>query len=131
MADWLDAYRDSVSWGDQINAHTHPSGIDCCWVEVHGRRVYSIPARLDEIGIASLNAVTIKLDTGCDVRVLFTDDTATAAQVEEAMNVLAQQDIGCGFLEPIPQVHFYGLLSLMSEGTLLESAVRHLQGGQH
>lgn len=121
MANWLDSYKESVSWGDQIHAET-VDGIDCCWVEVDGKCVFSVPGTLDDVPGSIANAVAIKQAFDCDCRVLFADEEATQAQVEQAMHATAHEGIGCGFIEPRPSAYYFHLLDLYSEGTLLESA---------
>lgn len=126
MSTWLDSYRASVSWGDQIHAATI-AGVECCWHEVKGERVASVPGSLDNITDAIRRATTVQRAINSACRVLFTDETATEAQVEEAMYETATCGVGCGFIEPLPSVYFYGLLEKFSEGHLIDGIIHDLQ----
>ena len=46
------------------------------------------------------------------------------------MHRLRQQGIGCGFLEPQPQILHYGLLEKLSEGLILEKIIAQLAKGE-
>jgi hypothetical protein len=131
MADWIDRYRASVSWGDQIHADLlWPSNTVCCWVPatIEGQRHYRIPGCLANIPAAIATAQQALQAPGCrSATVLFLDEEATPYQVEEACNLTAAAGIGCGFLEPQPEVLHLGLLTRASEGTLLEGMVQKLE----
>lgn len=133
MTNWLDEYRDSVSWGDEIvysltytrDGQLRP--IECCFFPANDTYVYVVPGKLSDLNQALTDAAVVKANSNCLTNVLFTDDTATEAQVEEAMTVLGQKGFGCRFLKAQPDVLHLGLLDRMSEGTLLERAIEIIQ----
>ena len=129
MADWQQAYMDSVSWADKIDSGIHaPSGIRYLCFESQGAGIYIVAGDLNVMHKAILDGLTLKQSTDCcATSVLFTNTEATEAQVEEALHVLAKQGLGCCFLEAKPKLLWYGLLKKYSEGTLLEEAVKVMQ----
>ena len=136
MANWLEKYRASVAWGDLITAQHDYSRdgqmrrIECCCFPVDDSYAYVLPGTLANLDQAIADAVEVKASSACRVNVLFTDETATETQVEEAMTVLGQRGFGCRFLEAQPDVLHLGLLDRMSEGTIADRAVQLLQEGQ-
>jgi hypothetical protein len=125
MADWLDAYRASVGWGDEIIAAYIPQhDLACCFVNHDGEHFYEVPGTLKDLPKAFRDAAIVIEATSCRVGVLFTDEDATAAEVEEALVTLADAGIGCGFIEPKPRVHQYALLNRYTEGGLLKEALK-------
>jgi hypothetical protein len=129
MADWIDDYRETVSWGDQIHAdHVPPDGELCCWFPYSGGRHYTTPGWLGS-GLAESLARALRClaATGTEVSVLFLDRQASAYEVEEALWVLSDAGIGCGFLEPQPKVMHYGLLERVSEGCLIKDMLQRLK----
>ena len=126
MADWIDAYRDSVAWGDEIiSVYIPQHDLSCCFVNHGGDHFYEVPGTLKDLSKALRDASKARTATSCQVGVLFTDADATAAEVEEAMVTLADADIGCGFIEPKPRVHQYALLNRYTEGGLLKDQGGH------
>ncbi len=80
-----------------------------------------VPGLLDDVsGALSLAEQALGLPGCSGVTVLFLDQQATAAQVEEALHLVAQAGAGCDFLEPAPRVLRDGLLQRMSEGTIID-----------
>jgi hypothetical protein len=120
MTSWVDRYRSTVSWGDEITADTI-AGVPCCWVEASGQRVYFTAGTVADLHGALAQALTVQRNTQSHGQVLFVDEHATAYQVEEAMHAMADAGIGCGFIEAEPSVHQHALLDRCSEGTLLPS----------
>ena len=122
---WVDRYRASVSWGDQIHPDLlTPGNTVCCWVPstIEGERHYRVPGWLNAIPAAIATAQQALEAPGCrSAAVLFLDTEATAYQVEEACHALAAAGLGCGFLEPKPAVLHHGLLLRASEDTILET----------
>ena len=130
MADWLDAYKASVGWGDEIYPDVlFPSGVECCWHEVDGIRYYDSPGTLSDITTAIAFGQAVHAAKGQKTCVLFIDEQATEAQVEEAMHRTCDVGLGCGFIHPKPATLQYKLLSKYSEGTLLEAALKAMQEG--
>ena len=130
MADWLDAYKASVGWGDEIYAEVlFPSGAECCWHEIDGVRYYESPGTLSDITTAIAVGQAVLAATGQKTGVLFIDEQATEALVEEALHRTCDADLGCGFIHPKPATLQYKLLSKYSEGTLLEAALKAMQEG--
>ena len=77
---WVDRYRDSVSWGDEIHSD---DGDRSCWVVVDGVRRYARSGyfqnreRACRVALARAH----QLQTS-HMRVMWLDDRLTAAQVE-------------------------------------------------
>lgn len=118
---WIDRYRGSVSWGDQIHAETLPDGSPCCWTEIKGGRFYTVPGFLGDLHGAIDRAQQTQHMPDCNLAVVqFLDEDATDFQVEEACHVLAAAGLGCGFLEPRPRVRHHLLLERASEGTIFD-----------
>jgi hypothetical protein len=121
MADWIEHFRTSVGWGDQLTASLLPNGNACCSLPTAGGLHFWVPGSLDDIASATRLAQQAFQASGCNgVTVLFLDQRATAAQVEEALHLVAQAGAACDFLEPVPRVLRDGLLLRMSEGTILD-----------
>lgn len=121
MADWIEHFRASVGWGDQLTLSLLPDGTDCCSLPMDGGLHFWVPGSLGDIAGALRLAQQALQASGCNgVTVLFLDRQATAAQVEEALHLVAQAGAACDFLEPAPRVLRDGLLLRMSEGTILD-----------
>jgi hypothetical protein len=122
MTYWVDRYRESVSWGDQIHADLVPlTGEQCCWFTHSGGRQYMTPGFLGpQLAESLARAQRCRIATGTPTAVLFLDEEATSYQVEEAAYTLCQAGLGCGFLEPQPQVKYLMHLERASEGTLVD-----------
>ena len=130
MADWAQQYMDYVSWGDEIQQEMLiESGIQYCRVDVDGVDHYDVPGHLTDLTTALADAKAVESSTNGKVAILFLDKEATEAQVEEAMHRACDVRLGCGFLETKPKWHHYELLDKYSEGTLLEQAMKVMQGG--
>jgi hypothetical protein len=121
MADWIEHFRASVGWGDQLTLSSLPDGTACCSLPMDGGLRFWVPGSLGDIAGALRLARQALQASGCNgVTVLFLDQQATAAQVEQALHLVAQAGAGCDFLEPAPRVLRDGLLLRMSEGTILD-----------
>ena len=135
---WLDKYRDSVSWGDDIRAEKVSTRdgsygpVDCCWFYIGDRLEecrYCVPGDLSDLNKAITDGLVVKQSTNCPTAILFTNKEATEAQVEEAIHTAGGSGLGCGFLEAKPKWLWYGLLEKYSEDTLLEQALKVMQEG--
>jgi hypothetical protein len=121
MNNWVDDFRASVMWGDQITECHMPNDPPCCsvWLD-DGMHVW-VPGELSDLEGAGARAELARRSFDCrGVTVMFLDEQATAAQVEEALHAMAARKAGCDFLGVQPSIHRSGLLLLMSEGTLLD-----------
>ena len=122
MTSWVDRFRASVSWGDQLTAALLPCGTACCSMPMNDGLHFWVPGHLADLSGAVASARQALQSPGCSgVTVLFMDRQATAAQVEESLHLVASSGAGCDFLESQPRVLRDGLLSLMSEGTILDN----------
>lgn len=121
---WVDRYRADVSWGDQIHSDDNDRS---CWVMVDGQRHHTRSGyfcnrdRACRIALARAHQLQTSRMT-----VMWLDEQLTEAQVEELLFLCRDYGLGCGFLEPQPQVHHYGLLVRHSEGTILDRAAELL-----
>ena len=124
MTTWIQRFRNSVSWGGDITAALLPDGTPCCFMTLDdgqdGQHVW-VSGFLGDIPAAIAKAQQAAQASDCKtVTVLFLDQQATAAQVEEALHLVAYGGAGCDFLEVQPRVLCDGLLLRMSEGTILD-----------
>jgi hypothetical protein len=123
VANWTEHFRASVGWGDQLTVSLLPHGTACCSLPMDDGLHFWVPGLLDDMPGATAMAKQALQLSGCSaVTVLFLDQQATAAQVEEALHVAAQAGAGCDFLEPSPRALRDGLLLRMSEDTILDGA---------
>lgn len=124
MQDWIDRFRESVGWGDEIHASRLSDGAKYCWILVEQGWHAWVPGLLEDLPGAITLAQRVMRCPGCyRAAVVFLDKEATEYQVEEACHRLAAADVGCSFLEAGPQVLRDGLLLRMSEGTVLDRAL--------
>lgn len=130
MSEWLQDYKESVSWGDEIKAGL-ANKTEYCSHTCDGETLCTVPGFLSDIRKAVLDAMFIKWVTKAKTAILFIDKEATEAQVEEAIHRACDQGVGCGFLHAQPAWLWYGLLDKYMEGTLLEEAIKVMQEGNN
>ena len=122
MTDWIDRFRASVNWGDEIHAGTLPDGCSYCWVKLGDGCHAWVPGTLKDLpGAIALAHQAMRMSARRSVTAMLLDQQATDYQVEEACHLLARAGVGCDFLDVQPRVLRDGLLLRMSEGTLLDS----------
>ena len=130
MSDWIDRFRSSVDWEDQVIAYLLPEGTPSCLVQLSDGPQVWVHGLLADLPGAVGRARLARESLDCSniacrgVTVMFLDEQATAAQVEEACYVLARAGFSCDFLEVQPRVLRDGLLLRMSEGTVLDGPPR-------
>jgi hypothetical protein len=121
MTDWIERFRASVGWGDEITEGILPDGTPCCWVLMDDGMHAWVSGTLQDLAAAITLAQQALGCLNCSgVTVLLLDQHASDYQVEEACHLLAKAGAGCDFLAAQPRVLRDGLLLRMSEGTILD-----------
>ena len=115
---WCIAYRQSVSWGDQIRwVPDHPCGVQAAFIEETGNWVIGTHSSgiVDGLG----RCLRLGAATGAAVNLLVLDQQLSAMRVEQLVWAAARAGVGMGFLAAGPQVHRDRLIVLASEGTII------------
>lgn len=123
MPDWIDEFKSSVSWGDQIEPYQERE-FDFPVLTVvleHGGRHFWIEANLSELsGLPrKINLLSSSIKSS-DLTVIFTDKELVAKDIESLMHYTKELGCGIDFLSVNASVIRNGLLLLYSEGTILD-----------
>lgn len=117
--DWVQAFRDSVSWGDLIHSETINSQ-PCCFAPLLSGTHYWCPGLTSDLSDSVNAGEQVRDRTGCSVTIQFLDQQAEPRAVEAALHATARSGLGCSFLEPQPCIALTSLLMNYSEGSLLD-----------
>lgn len=117
--DWVQAFRDSVSWAGLIRSETI-NGQPCCSAPVLGGIHYWCPGSTSNLDVSVCAGEQVRDLTGCNVTIQFLDRQAEPRAVEAALHATAQAGLGCSFLEAQPRITLTSLLTNCSEGSLLD-----------
>lgn len=117
--DWVQAFRDSVSWADLIRSETI-QGQPCCSAPLQGETHYWCPGLTNNLSDSVSAGEQVRARTGCKVTIQFLDRQAEPRAVEAALRATAQSGLGCSFLEPQPCIALTSLLMNYSEGSVLD-----------
>ncbi len=126
MTDWLQDYRESVSWGNDIT-YRKINETEYCLYVFDAQTYCNVPGNLTDISKALDNALLVNWITKAKTEILFLDKEATEGQIEEAIHRAFYVGIGCSFLEAEPKWIWYDLLDKYMEGTLFEEAMKAME----
>ena len=116
---WCIAYRQSVSWGDQIRwVPDHPCGVQAAFIEETGNWV--IGTYSSGIIYGLVQCLRLGAATGAAVNLLVLDQQLSAMRVEQLVWAAARAGVGMGFLAAGPQVHRDRLMVIASEETIID-----------
>lgn len=117
--DWVQAFRDSVSWADLIRSETI-NGQPCCSAPLQGDTHYWCSGWTHNLSDSIQAGEQVRDRTGCKVTIQFLDRQAEPRAVEAALHATAHSGLGCSFLEPQPCIALTSLLMNYSEGSVLD-----------
>lgn len=117
--DWVQSFRDSVSWADLIRSEAI-QGQPCCSARLPGETHYWCPGLTSDLSDSICAAEQVRALTGGNVTIQFLDQQAEPRAIEAALHAAAQAGLGCSFLEIQPRIALTSLLMNYSEGSLLD-----------
>jgi hypothetical protein len=116
---WIQAFKASVGWADQIQVET--LGDLCyCSAQAQGKTHAWYPGWIATLDAAIAQGQRIRDLTGHNVTIQFLDRDPEERQVEASLHATAHAGLGCDFLEARPRVALTALLAKYSEGTLFD-----------